>query len=264
MVFPVEVGSLTPLSAQATGLNGCPPLSVVFSGNAPAPGQTYSWTFGDQWYSSSANPSHIYKEPGVYNLLVVTQHGSGCMDSASATIHVYDMPQASFNYNFENSVYMIGESNLELTNTTVGGTSYLWTFGTGDTSNVFEPKNTYEHPGDYWIQLFAINAAGCTDIISKEIHVRNREYIHVPSAFSPNGDHTNDYFFMLTTNIESAHVSIFNRWGEFFFSSDDKNFRWDGTCNGRPAELGVYGYRIQAVGEGGKEYTVLGTVTLLR
>ncbi len=265
VVLPVVVGALSPVSVQATAMNGCPPLSVTFSGNNPLPAQTYAWSFGDQWYSASANPTHVYEEPGTYHLNVVTQHPGGCIDSASVTIHVYDVPHASFNHNFENITYMLGDSiPLELTNTTTGGVFYLWTFGLGDTANVFEPHINYQVPGEYTIQLVAFGPTGCPDTAEKEIRVRNKEFIHVPTAFTPNGDQTNDYFYILTTNIHSASVGIFNRWGEFFYTSDDKNFRWDGTVDGTPVELGVYGYRITAVGETGKRYTLLGTVTVVR
>jgi gliding motility-associated-like protein len=264
IVLPVTVSSVNPPSIQSSGLNGCPPLSVVFSGNEPASGQTYSWTFGDQLYSSSANPTHVYNESGFYNVAVITQNSGGCVDSASATVHVYDVPLAAFSHNFEDITYFIGESILEVINTTVGGTSYFWSFGTGDTAKVFEPSNTYEEPGDYLIQLLTRNSAGCPDTASKEIRVRNKEFIHVPNAFTPNGDNMNDYFSILTTNIETASVSIFNRWGQNFFSSDDKNFKWDGTSNGEPVELGVYVYKIKALGEGGKSYSLIGTVTLVR
>ena len=159
---------------------------------------------------------------------------------------------------------MVGESTLQLENNTVNGNSWLWTFGTGDTSNIFEPRITYKMPGDYLIDLISFGPTGCPDTTHKEIRVRNKEYIYVPNAFTPNGDQVNDCFFMLTTHIQSANISIFNRWGQFIYSSDDKDFRWDGTSNGNQAELGVYGYVINATGEGGRTYTQFGTVTLVR
>jgi gliding motility-associated-like protein len=238
-------------------------LSVVFSGNNPTAGQTYSWTFGDQLYSSSANPAHTYTIPGVYNLVLFTQN-NGCRDSASATIRVFDAPRAAFIHNFEDSVYIIGESILKITNRTTGGTSWFWTFGSNDTSNAFEPKHSYITPGEYLIRLLTVNADGCVDTAERPIRVRDRETIYIPNAFTPNGDNTNDYFSMLSTNIESASVTIFNRWGQIIYTADNKDFKWDGTYFGKPAELGVYVYKINAVGEGGSSYALIGTVSLMR
>jgi gliding motility-associated-like protein len=263
IMFPVNVGSINPPTAQANTTSGCSPLSVVFSGNNPTAGQTYSWTFGDQLYSSSANPAHTYTIPGVYNLVLFTQN-NGCRDSASATIRVFDAPRAAFIHNFEDSVYIIGESILKITNRTTGGTSWFWTFGSNDTSNAFEPKHSYITPGEYLIRLLTVNADGCVDTAERPIRVRDRETIYIPNAFTPNGDNTNDYFSMLSTNIESASVTIFNRWGQIIYTADNKDFKWDGTYFGKPAELGVYVYKINAVGEGGSSYALIGTVSLMR
>jgi gliding motility-associated-like protein len=263
MVLPVTVGMLTPVSVNANTYSGCPPLSVSFSGNAPAPGQTYTWTFGDQLYSASANPTHVYDSPGIYNLTVITQNG-GCTDTATATVTVFDVPDAEFTHNYESTPYYIGESTLQLTNTTTGGTSYLWTFGTGDTSNVFEPNIGFEESGTYLIQLFSFSTANCPDTAVKEIRVRNREHIYVPNAFTPNGDNVNDYFRMRTIHIEKVEVVILNRWGQKLFESNDVSFKWDGNFKGQAVEMGVYVYKIKAWGESGKDYNLIGTVTIYR
>ena len=259
----MSVGNISPAKVEAATAAGCPPLQVAFSGNVPQPGQTYAWTFGDQWYSASANPIHVYEEPGIYHLVVVTRN-QGCIDSARSDINVYEKPLSIFNHNFETKNYMIGESALELENKSIGAFTWLWAFGTGDTANVFEPRMTYKIPGDYTIELISISPSGCLDIMKKEIKVRNKEFIYVPNAFSPNGDQINDLFFMLSTNISSANISIFNRWGQFFFKSDEKDFHWDGTYQGQPVEAGVYGYLIDAVGESGRIYSSQGTVTVVR
>jgi gliding motility-associated-like protein len=60
------------------------------------------------------------------------------------------------------------------------------------------------------------------------------------------------------------NVIIFNRWGEIFFSSNDVNFRWDGTYKGSPAQQGIYGYIITAKGFDGDDYSLNGTITLVK
>jgi gliding motility-associated-like protein len=264
VVFLVTVSSVNAPSLQSSGLNGCPPLSVAFTGNQIAQGQAYYWTFGDQGFSTSPNPVHIYNTPSNYQVSVFTQNNDGCTDSASATVKIFDQPQASFNHNFEETIYYIGESSLEITNTTVHGTSYSWTFGTGETIQVFEPEKIFEEEGDYLITLVSVNPEGCADTAVKEIHVRNHEHIYVANAFTPNNDGTNDFFSMLHENMKEATVDIFNRWGRNIFSSSDKDFKWDGTYAGHSVENGVYVYKIYAIGESGKTYTRIGTVSVIR
>ena len=263
MILPVSAGLLAPISVQANSASGCPPLNVSISGNAPVAGQTYSWSFGDQWCSAAANPTHVYSNPGTYNLNVITRN-AGCIDSVGGIIHVLEVPAADFRHNFEHTPYVIGESTLELVNFTEKGTSFLWTFGTGDTSNAFQPSMKFEKPGIYPIQLISFSDGECPDTMVKEIHVIFSEHLYIPDAFTPNGDDVNDYFSLVTTHIERAEITILNRWGESIFQSDDLNFKWDGRLNGNPVELGVYVYKINATGEGGKMYSMIGTVTVLR
>jgi large repetitive protein len=264
ITFPVTVAALTAPSVQANTLSGCPPLNVVFSGNEPASGQTYTWTFGDNLYSSSPNPAHTFNTTGTYNVTVVTTNGVGCADTANTTVQVYNVPQAAFNHNYETETYIIGESDLQINNTTVGGTNYFWSFGTSDSSVAFEPTHIYTTPGEYAIDLITINQNGCIHRTSKEITVRNRELLYLPNAFTPNGDNMNDYFSLHYSNISSVSVSIFNRWGQKIFTSEDRDFKWDGTFNGNPVEMGVYVYKVRATGEAGKEHTKIGSVTIVR
>jgi len=264
VVYNVQVAPIVPPVIQASSLSGCPPLSVQFTGNSPAPGQSYAWTFGDDFFSSSSGPSHIYETSGTFNVVLITRNNTGCADTATATITVYPLPVSSFTHNFESGTYYVGEDTLSLTNNSTGATNYLWTFGTGDTANAFEPNYNFKNPGDYVLKCFAINEYGCMDKSLSYIQVRVREQFYVPGAFSPNGDNINDYFYIEAENIASLKITIFNRWGRFFYTSNDKNFRWDGTCDGNPVPLGVYGYLLTVISRNGNEQKVNGTVTIVR
>jgi|GEM_PF-1161140 len=264
VVFNVQVAPIVPPVIQASSLSGCPPLSVQFTGNAPAPGQSYAWSFGDEFFSSSSNPSHIYELSGTFNLVLITRNNTGCRDTITATINVFPVPVASFTHNFESGNYYVGEDTLAFTNTSTGATNYLWTFGTTDTANAFEPNYTYHNPGDYVLKLFAYNDEGCVDKSLSYIQVRVREQLYIPTAFSPNNDNINDYFYVESQNIASLKITIFNRWGHFFYSSEDVNFRWDGTFHGEPVPLGVYGYLLTAIGRNGSEHKINGTISIVR
>jgi gliding motility-associated-like protein len=262
--LPVNVQGLTTPVIQPSTVSGCQPLTVSFSGNSPSAGQTYQWTFGDALYSSSSNPTHTYNTPGTLTVTVITQNSTGCGDTATSVITVYESPDASFTHNFLGRTYFVNESSLELNNSTTGGSNYLWTFGTGDTANAFEPPYTYHTPGNYFIQLIAMNTIGCRDAMRYPIEVRLRESYFVPNAFSPNGNDVNDYFSIPQENIASLKIKIFNRWGEIIYTSEDKNFRWDGTYNGISAQQGIYGYLLTTKNASGDETTLKGTITLVK
>ena len=86
--------------------------------------------------------------------------------------------------------------------------------------------------------------------------------VFIPDAFTPNGDGINDFFFVKGEGIQDFTLSIFNRWGEEVFSSENPKQQWDGTYDGKPAQGGLYVYQLKAVGLSSKIQT--GTVALVR
>ncbi len=94
--------------------------------------------------------------------------------------------------------------------------------------------------------------------------------IYVPNIFSPNGDQINDYFSVSLGGlpvIKKFSASIFDRWGNLIFQSEDIHFNWDGTYRNSPGQSGVYVYvlNIDYHHEGLDQSEILkGEVTLLR
>lgn len=88
--------------------------------------------------------------------------------------------------------------------------------------------------------------------------------LHIPNAFTPNGDGKNDVFRVV--RHEGAEVvsslEIYDRWGEKVYENRGDSF-WDGTIDGKPAPSDVYVYIVKLTcGELiGKR---VGDVTLLR
>ena len=82
--------------------------------------------------------------------------------------------------------------------------------------------------------------------------------LYVPNIFTPDGDGVNDFFHVKYENRpQSLSVSVFNRYGRKVFSSDNPDFRWDGSG----CRAGTYFYVIQ-YGYGGLSKKVSGTLTL--
>ena len=89
--------------------------------------------------------------------------------------------------------------------------------------------------------------------------------VHVPNAFTPNGDQFNDHFLVQWAGPAPAtyNLLIFDRWGRTVFTASDKDIGWDGTSGGTTVPIGVYPWRLQAMVN--KEPIILnGHVTLLR
>ena len=80
---------------------------------------------------------------------------------------------------------------------------------------------------------------GCAFTYRIRVRVDERAPVYVPSAFSPNGDGTNDRYELLFDERvrEVTTFRIFNRWGTLVH---DGPAGWDGRIDGRLAPAAVY------------------------
>ena len=59
---------------------------------------SFLWNFGDGQTSTSVSPTHVYANPGPYNVTLTVTNSIGCVDSITKQITVVDPPTASINY----------------------------------------------------------------------------------------------------------------------------------------------------------------------
>lgn len=92
--------------------------------------------------------------------------------------------------------------------------------------------------------------------------------VFVPTAFSPNGDGTNDEFTVRgACEYETFRLTIFNRWGEQVFQTDDPRQPWRGRSGQGSLPQGVYTYYLRYSWDEVDQYfrqEKQGTITLLR
>ncbi len=88
--------------------------------------------------------------------------------------------------------------------------------------------------------------------------------MYLPNAFSPNGDHNHDVYYVVSSFvITDIRLMIFDRWGEKIFETSAITEGWDGTYKGKPAAADSYAYVFE-----GKCGDVMikkqGNITLIR
>jgi gliding motility-associated-like protein len=94
--------------------------------------------------------------------------------------------------------------------------------------------------------------------------------VHIPNAFTPNGDNNNDFFYIKGYGLSKIKsLRIFNRWGQMVFnrenfSPNDKNAGWDGKVKGQVPESGAFVYVAEVICNEGKVLPLKGTVMLLK
>lgn len=150
-------------------------------------------------------------------------------------------------------------------NGSIQGDDYRWDFGDGTLSTASEPAHEYQYPGKYLVELAVVDVNGCEYELEQLIEVKKIVQVHVPTAFTPNGDGFNDEFFVRVYKIQQFRIQIFNRHGRLVFESSDPDFRWNGqTTEGGNALEGVYVYQVQAMDFDGILMKETGTITLFR
>ena len=89
--------------------------------------------------------------------------------------------------------------------------------------------------------------------------------IYVPKVFTPNGDGANDILKPILVGISSFHYfSVYNRWGNLIFTTEDPNAGWDGSFKGVPQPVETYLWIGEGIDVNGKKVVQKGMVSLVR
>ena len=141
--------------------------------------------------------------------------------------------------------------------------TYVWSTGAQSISITVTTAGTYS--------VTVTDGNGCSGSDAIIISSNCANDLWIPNAFTPNGDGTNDVFYVRgnpqNTTIEK--FLIYNRWGNKVFEAtnilpDDITKGWDGTFKGEPAQFEAYGYEVVARFNNGSKKTLKGNVTLLK
>jgi gliding motility-associated-like protein len=120
--------------------------------------------------------------------------------------------------------------------------------------------------GEIMVELYVVDSMGCEGYSSHLMHISTPLDLFIPNAFSPNGTgpDLNNVFKVNVSEAEFFSMSIFNRWGEMVFQSNDPNRGWDGVSNEKPCLPGVYNYYIRVVNQLGGSREFKGSLILMR
>jgi len=94
----------------------------------------------------------------------------------------------------------------------------------------------------------------------------NGTIFYAPSGFTPDGDNLNDVWLPVALGVTSYQMTVRNRWGDLFWSTDDPNDPWlGGSASGTHfAPNGVYLWQVTYRDQLGFPVTKSGTVSLMR
>ncbi|MEN8229059.1 MAG: PKD domain-containing protein [Bacteroidota bacterium] len=209
-VFPQVVAQFTFPNAQ-----GCGPYEVTFE-NLSIGGSIFTWDFGDgtvittfdtspQTHSFVNNDFLTNQE---FQVSLLAENASGCTHEAIKTVTVYPGIESDF---IASDTIGCHPLNVNFSNQTTGGQTYVWDFGDGSTSNLQDPDHIFTNTGTvdsvFTVKLLSIAPNNiCTDSFFMDITVH--PYVQA-NIIIP--DHLGCTPFDVVIENSSINASLF-RW----------------------------------------------------
>lgn len=204
------------------------------------PPATYRWSTGAT--GSSITPTRS----GTYSVSVAL---GTCR--AADTVRVTVLPAPVFNLKGEVPLCAADRDTVTLDAGGLPGYTYRWNPG-GETTRRIQ----IDRLGTYRVRVST--PEGCTEERPVEVFDECDPRIVVPDIFTPNGDGVNDRLDVFTAHISEYQLTIFNRWGEMVFRTNDPNEKWDGSYKGvqypTQSYAWVVAYKSAYFPERGTEY----------
>ena len=178
IVHPVTIGD-SPVTAFSY-TNSCSSSLTQFTDLSLAPNNesivSWHWDFGLNNVltdtSSLQNPTFTYTSPGVYTVTLTSFTLSGCSNTKTQPVQVFNKPTAGFSYSASpcsNGSVQFRDSSFSYQATI---TSWLWEFEPFQYSTVQNPVyQYYAVDSSYNVKLMVTDSRGCVDTITRLISV---------------------------------------------------------------------------------------------
>ena len=247
MIFPDDLIDAGP------DLEVCEGEKITLSATG---GTGYQWQpeqFLDD--ASMENPIATVNATTIFTVSAIDINGCISRD----TIQVFYLLKPKINAGADVSIFSGRDVQLNAT----GADTYLWQPGQFlNDSTIADPVAAPIFTTIYTV--FGTSLNGCTDSDEVVVTVNDEEFVFLPTAFSPNGDGTNDlYIPKYNPNFHFEKLVIFNRWGEQIFETNDPTLFWDGHIKNGIAPLGTYAVMVKGTVDGSSKI-IKKNLTVLR
>lgn len=209
----------------------------------------YSWSVNDAPLADTSNLI-ISSSSGIYKVNVsigqcITQDSSIIQINPSPIV---DLPELLEICAIKNQLQEV-DAGVSL--------SYLWS--TGDTTQTITVAET----GLFYVTV--TNEFNCLTTDSVLVKETCPPEIFVPKAFVPGSQNPDQFFEIFGHDFINFRMTIYNRWGEVIYYTEDPKQPWDGYYGGELMPVGVYPWVIDFQDLNGvQQPTLEGSVTIVR
>jgi len=229
-----------------------------------------------QWKLPNGNSSSLqnpvlqqYGVAGRFTISTTATNSSGCSDSDSLQILINPLPTVvmpsvlTMQAGFPITIPAVYTSNV---------TDYSWQPDNNTLScvNCPQPVTTNTKFNTNYSVAF-VDSNGCKNTGNVQVIVicKNAN-VFAPNTFSPNGDGSNDIFYIRGKGLERVKtLRVFNRWGELVFEKKDFPLNdaasgWNGVFKGNKPHPDVYIYQVEVFCDNGEVIRLDGNVALIQ
>jgi gliding motility-associated-like protein len=249
-----------PASAAGSDINICFGSRVQLNGTVT--GTAFSWSPTNSLVNQNTlTPTAAPTRTTAY--LLTATNVTGCLKSVTDTVLVTVIQPIAADAGRDTAIAVGQPLQLQAS----GGTGYLWrpVIGLSDPT-ISNPIALLDNSIDSIIYTVRVTEGPCyaDDQVKVRVYKKGAD-IFVPSAFTPNADGKNDLVHATPIGIQKFnYFSIYNRWGQMVFSTNDASRGWDGTFNGLAQPSGTYVYQAQGLDFKGSSIFRKGTLVLIR
>jgi len=227
-------------------------VSIIITGGTTPYG--YLW--------SNGSTASALQNVGAGNYGVTVSDAHNC--SVTSTFIVTEPNEIVIQSQVFDTITFGSEVQLNLNVTPASGTyAYQWSpVNYLSCTNCPNPNFSAIRSFEYTITV--TDAFGCTVSGTVKVNVKGDKPFFIPNVFTPNNDGQNDVFKLYTSGTFYFHLSVFNRWGEKVFETNNVSEGWDGKYQGKEAYAGVYTYVVELNFLDAETRKYVGSFTLLR
>jgi len=255
---------------EPTAFNGCTPLTVLYNNLSSPIDSTYKivWSFSDSTVSDKINPTKLFDKAGDYSVNIKITSPIGCSVSKNFPKIAKVRQGAKADFDFAPTRVTSVNNTVNFFDKSTNASVWYWYFNARGYSQTRNPTFLFRDTGLQKVTLIASNVFNCTDTIIKFLDVEPLVTYYLPTAFSPNNDNRNDFYkgVGITDGMEEYKMSIWNRWGERIYNTENLQDGWNGKKNnsGEDVPQGVYLCVVNYLTPRGQQKEIRTYVTLIR
>lgn len=209
----------------------------------------WAWSFPNGGSAAIQYPQkQVYTVAGRFVVNTIATNTDGCVDTARKGILVNPLPRVEL----PSTITTRTGTPVTLSAKYFGGVvNYSWTQMESLSCNTCpQPVASPKFNTKYTVNF--VDSNGCRNRGEVQVILFcNNDNVFVPNTFSPNGDGSNDVFYVRGKGLNRVKsLRIFNRWGQIVFEKqnfavNDASAGWNGSYNNQKPLADVYVYQLE-------------------